>query len=173
MDPLMILLRALHIGAGVLWVGAGWTMFLFVQPTLQAMDPPTQNKFMGYIVKQRRLSLVIQTAAIVVLLAGAAMYIIDISRATPQVWFGSLWGIGLTIGSIGALAAFALGATMVGPSVTRMAKVGGEVMAAGGPPTESQRAELEQLGLRLRRVFTWDFVLLVVAVLFMAISRYL
>ena len=35
----MVVLRLLHIGFGVLWVGAAWMLLVFVIPTAQALGP--------------------------------------------------------------------------------------------------------------------------------------
>lgn len=172
MDPLMIVLRALHIGFGVLWVGAAWMMFLFVQPTLKALGSEVQKNFMGHIVDVRRLTQIITSATFVTVGAGAIMYVLAVIRFTPQLFFGSGFGIVLTIGAIAAIIAFISGLIFIEPGFNRMAKIGAEIEAAGGPPKPEQVAELGAIGARLDQVFRADFVLLLIAVISMAIARY-
>lgn len=172
MDPLMIVLRALHIGFGVLWVGAAWMMFLFVEPTLKALGSEVQKNFMGHIIGVRRLTTIVTGATFVTVGAGAVMYVLAVLRFTPQFFFGSGFGIVMTIGAVAAIIAFVLGLMFIEPGFRRMAQIGAEIEAAGGPPKPDQVAELEALGTRLNSVFRADFVLLLIAVIAMAIARY-
>jgi hypothetical protein len=169
----MVVLRLTHIGAGILWVGAAWMLFIFVTPTLEALGPETQRKFTTYILRQRRLATTILIATLLTVGAGVILLLIDISRYTPQVWFGSAFGIGITIGAFAAIGSFLLGPTFVLPLSSKLDKIGAEVEASGGPPTEAQQSELDATGKRLRTVLMWDSALLLVAVVLMAISRYL
>ncbi|MGI8929322.1 MAG: hypothetical protein ACR2H0_07665 [Candidatus Limnocylindrales bacterium] len=168
----MIVLRALHIGFGVLWVGAAWMMYLFVEPTLKALGSDVQKKFMGHIVGVRRLTQIITGATVVTVGAGAILYVLAVLRFTPQVFFGTGFGIVLTIGAISAIIAFLSGLIFIEPGFSRLAKIGAEIDAAGGPPKPEQVAEVGAIGARLDQVFRVDFVLLVIAVLGMAIARY-
>lgn len=172
MDPLMIVLRGLHIGFGVLWVGAAWMMFLFVEPTLKALGADVQKSFMGHIIGVRRLTTIVTSATIVTVGAGAVMYVLDVLRYTPQFFFGSGFGIVLTIGAVAAIIAFLSGLIFIEPGFSRMAKIGAEIDAAGGPPKPEQVAELGAIGARLDQVFRADFVLLLIAVIAMAVARY-
>jgi hypothetical protein len=172
-DIVMLGLRLLHIVGGIAWVGAAWTFFIFVQPTLIALGMETQNKFMTYVTTARRLTLVITVAAFSTVGAGIALYLIDVSRTGVDAWFKSPFGIGLSIGAIAALITFVLGPTRISPTADRMGRLGAEIGAAGGVATDAQRTELDQLGVRIKRYLTIDSALLVVAVAFMAGSRYL
>jgi hypothetical protein len=172
-DFFMLGLRLLHIVGGVAWVGAAWTFFFFVQPTLVALGTDTQNKFMSYVTTARRLTMVITIAAFATVGAGVTMYLIDVSRTGVDVWFRSLFGIGLSIGAIAALITFVLGPTRISPTADRLGSLGAEIGAAGGVATDAQRSELEQLGVRIKRYLTIDSALLAVAVVFMAGARYL
>jgi hypothetical protein len=148
-------------------------LFFFVTPTLEALGPDTQRNFTGYVLRQRRLATTILVATLLTVGAGAILLLIDISRYTPQVWFSSGFGIGITIGALAAIGSFILGPTMILPLSSKLERIGTEVAASGAPPTEAQQAELTATGNRLKKVFLWDSALLIVAVVFMAISRYL
>ena len=171
MDPLMIVLRVLHIGAGVLWVGAAWVFFLFIGPAVRSLQPDAQHTFMGYLTRERRLTKVIIAATIVTVGAGAALYWI-VSGGLSQAWLSSPFGISITIGAVAAIVAFAMGPTIVSPAFERLAAIGAQVQASGGPPSEEQSNELARVGSRLQKALTLDSLLLAVAVFFMATARY-
>lgn len=171
MDPFLVVLRVLHIGAGVLWVGAAWTLFLFVDPTLRALGPDTEKSFTQYVTRQRRLDKIIFGATLVTVAAGAILYWLDWQRL-GSAWFQSGFGISITIGAAAAIVAFILGPTAILPTVNRINALGAEIDRAGGPPTAEQQAALSGLTARLHSIFRIDFVLLTIAVLFMAIARY-
>lgn len=82
-------------------------------------------------------------------------------------------GVGLTIGAVAAISAWAMGLVAIRPAVERLNALGERLASAGGPPTAEQQAELGQLEAKLHRLGTIDVVLVAIAVVFMAISRYL
>jgi hypothetical protein len=171
-DPVIVILRVLHIGAGVLWVGAAWTLFLFVSPTLAALGMEAERTFMQHVTRQRRLDRIVFGATIVTVGAGALLYWIDWQRLGAT-WFQTGFGIGITIGAAAAIAAFLLGPIAILPTVNKLNALGAQIDGGGAPPTPDQQAALQALTTRLRKVFTIDFALLVVAVALMATARYL
>ncbi|HUS21471.1 MAG TPA: hypothetical protein VMZ66_05595, partial [Aeromicrobium sp.] len=114
-DPVMLVLRLLHIGAGVLWVGAAWSFHFFVIPALRIAGGETEKRVLDIALRQRKLSTVILSATLVAVGAGATMLVIDISRYGLQTWFNSGFGIGITIGATAAIIAFILGPTLILP----------------------------------------------------------
>ncbi len=56
MDLLHILLRLVHIGSGVLWVGGSVLFFLFIEPTGSELGPDAEKFMQGLIVKRRMRS---------------------------------------------------------------------------------------------------------------------
>lgn len=172
MDPVMVGLRLAHIGAGVFWVGAAWTFFLFIEPTLKALGPNAEKSFMSHVMRQRRLGQIIFLSTVVTVGAGAIMYWIDSNGFQPA-FVASGFGFGITIGAVAAVIAFVIGPVFILPTVGRMEKIGTEIDAHGTPPTEAQMDELGRLGARLHTVGKIDAVLLAIAVVFMATARYL
>ena len=172
-DPLMVFLRLLHIGAGVLWVGAALTVHFFVVPSLRALGPDTERSVMDTMLRQRRLATTILIATVITVAAGATMYVIDVSRYGTAAWFGSGFGIGITIGAVAALISFILGPVAILPITKQLEKIGGAIQAQGGQPTAEQEGQMVALGSRLDRVLRYDTAVLIVAVIFMAIARYL
>jgi hypothetical protein len=87
-------------------------------------------------------------------------------------WIGSAPGIALTVGALCAIAAFALGGSIVRPTTMRVLEIGREAAASGGP-TPEQGAEIQALQARARATGRWIVPLLIVAVAAMASARYL
>ena len=173
-DPLMLVLRLLHIGAGVLWVGAALIITYFVTPALRIVGPDTEGKVMDAILRQRRLAQIILLATLVTVLAGGAMLIIDINRfGGLSQWFGTGFGVGITIGAVAAIVSFIIGPTLILPVTKRAENLGAAIAAQGGDPTAEQQAEMGAISRRLDKVLRYDSAFLVVAVAFMAIARYL
>ena len=171
MDPFLLIVRIVHIFAGVFWVGAALTFFGFVQPTAKALGPDSQ-RFMQHISKKRRFPIVIAVAAALTIIAGALLYWRD-SGGLQLAWITSLSGLDFTLGAIAAIIAFLIGMLVVGPSVDRLGALGQEIATAGSPPTTVQREELARIDRTLSTAARAIMVLLTLAVVSMATARYL
>jgi len=170
MNLLMILLRLVHIGAGVFWGGAAVMIAAFVEPAVKAAGPDG-GRFMQRLVKGQRLSLAMSLAALLTALSGLVLYW-PVSGHLSSEWLVSGPGLTLTIGSVAGLAAFALGFAVNGPTARRIAALGQEMQAAGGPPSPAQLAAMGSLQERMRKAGVVDAALLAVAVAGMAIASY-
>src|SRR5215510_9112272 len=73
MDTYMVVLRILHIVAGVFWVGAVLVTFLFLQPTAREIGPAA-GPFMAHLAGKKKLVDWVLRAAGLTILAGALMY---------------------------------------------------------------------------------------------------
>ena len=171
MELLTILLRILHIAAGVFWVGAAFTFFLFIEPSVKALGP-NAGPFMEAVTVKRRFPIVITLAALITILAGSTLYWMASDGLRPERVLSPV-GIGFGIGGLAAIAAFLLGFFLIRPNVDRLGAIGKQVGAAGRPPSEEERTEVERIEATLRTVGLIDLVLLTVAVVLMASSRYL
>ncbi len=172
MDPLLLVLRVLHIGSGIFWVGAAFAFFLFVAPSAKAIGPDAHGAFMDQVTRVRRFPMVVLWAGIVTVLAGAALYW-RASGGFNSAWLSSPTGIGFSIGALAGIISLALGPLSIVPSISKMQAIGGRLRAEGRPPTPEEGATLEALDRRLTQVGQIDLVLLAVAVVFMATARYL
>lgn len=170
-DPILLLLRLVHIGAGVFWVGAAFAFFLFVQPSAKALGPEGEGAFMADLTQVRRFPMVILTATVLTVGAGLILYLRNAGGI--ELWLGSATGVGFTIGSAAALVSFALGAMVVRPAVTKLTEIGRTLREARRPPTPEEAAAIGALKGRLGTFGKINLVFLAVAVLFMATSRYL
>jgi hypothetical protein len=167
----MVVLRVVHILAGVFWVGAALTTLLFIQPTAREVGPAAAP-FMTHLAGRKRLIDFVLSAAGLTVLAGLLMYW-RVSGGLDGDWLTSAPGISLTVGALCAIAAFSLGLSVVRPTIMATLAIGRDVAASGGPPTPEQAAELQALQKRGKAVGQVIVPLLVFAVIGMAAARYL
>jgi uncharacterized membrane protein len=168
-DVLHIVLRVIHIGAGIVWVGSSLFLHFFVEPTMHALGPQG-GPFMTHMMEKRRAPVVISGAGAVTIVAGIWLYWRGTSGFDPGLVTSSV-GLGFLIGGIAAILAFVLGVGVVRPLVVRMGSLG-ETMASG-QPTQQQVQEMGAIQGRLRRISAINLVFLAIAVIAMASARYL
>jgi hypothetical protein len=171
MDTYMVVLRIVHILAGVFWVGAALTTILFLQSTAREVGPAA-GPFMAHLAGKKHLVDWVLRAAGLTILAGALMYW-RVSGGLDGDWLTSAPGISLTIGALCAIAAFSLGLSVVRPTIMATLAIGREVAASGGPPTPEHGAQLQALQKRGKAIGQVIVPLLIVAVSGMAAARYL
>ena len=167
----MVVLRIVHILAGIFWVGAAVTTILFLQPTAREVGPAA-GPFMAHLAGKKRLADWVLGAGGLTILAGLLMYW-RVSGGLKSDWLTSAQGVSLTIGALCAIAAFSLGLSVVRPTIMATLAIGQEVAASGGPPTPEQGVQLQALQKRGTAVGQVVLPLLVVAVAGMAAARYL
>ena len=167
MNYLTLTLRLIHIVGGIFWVGAALTMNFFVGPTLRATGD-AGRQFAGHFMTRTRFVMVMNFSVIGSALSGLWLYGID-SRWFTSSWMHSSTGIGFTVGSFFGLIGLITG-IMNGGNNRKLAQLGAQIQ---GKPTPEQTA---QLGAVMKQqawvvpVNTWT---LLIAALFMAVSRYL
>jgi hypothetical protein len=171
MDTYMVVLRIVHILAGVFWVGAALTVILFIQPTAKEVGPAA-GPFMSHLAGSKRLVDFVLGAGGLTVLAGLLMYW-RVSGGLEPDWIGSTYGITLTVGALCAIAALAIGGSVVRPGIMATLAIGREVAASGGPPTPEQAAQLQALQRRSHAAGKVIVPLLILAVAAMASARYL
>ena len=165
----LIILRLIHIGAGVFWVGAFYAFFLFVQPAAMSVGPAGQQFMYGLL--HRRFSLILLASAITTVLAGIWL----LWLTTDGFRLELLWDmsrLGFTIGGIAAILTLGLGASYVYPRTVLVERVLGASIAAGRPPTDEERAQLMKAGGESRAAGRWVVAGLAIAVFCMATARY-
>lgn len=167
MTYLIWLLRILHIGAGVFWVGGSLVTMFFLGPTVGATGEAGQ-KFMGHLLNNMKLSVRLSAAAGITVLAGAILYWID-SQGFSSSWMKSGAGIGFTIGAVFALIGFVFG-ILVGRTNKAMAQFGAKIQ---GKPTPEQITQLQTMQKQLATYSRITGPSLILAVILMSIARYL
>ena len=169
----MIVFRTVHILAGVAWVGSVFLLVAFVQPSVAAIAP-AGAPFMVELMGKRRLVDRIIGMGVITIVAGLFLYWHDWHLyASFGDWLGSAFGASLTIGMVAAIVALALGITVTRPSLLRMLELGRQVAASGGPPSPEVASEIAAVQAKAKIYARASLALLVLAVLTMAIARYL
>ena len=171
MDTYMVVLRVVHILAGVFWVGAALTVILFIQPTASEVGAAA-GPFMSHLAGNKRLVDFVLGAAGLTILAGLLMYWRVSGGLNPD-WIGSTYGLTITVGALCGIGAVAIAGSVVRPGIMATLAIGREVAASGGPPTPEQAAQLQALQHRSHTAGRVIVPLLIVAVAAMAAARYL
>jgi uncharacterized membrane protein len=171
-DVPIILLRIVHIGTGVIWVGSLFVVVVFVQPSAAALGP-AGAPFMSEL-RRRRFVDVVFIDALFTVAAGSFLYWHD-WHTYPSFgdWIGTTWGATLTIGALLAISGLGVAAAVTRPTIVRLVSLGREIAEAGGPPAPEVTAQVGTLQRRLVVAERTSFTLTLLAVVAMASARYL
>jgi uncharacterized membrane protein len=166
----LILLRTIHILAGVLWVGGSVIYITFIEPTVKATAPASQ-KFMQHFMGRQRYSLFMNVTSGLTVLAGALLYWRDTNGQILH-WVQTGPGLGFTLGSLFAITVYLIGFFMIRPRAERLMSLSKQIGKAGGPPTSEQAAELGILDKEMGKIGRWDAALLTISLVLMGTARY-
>jgi hypothetical protein len=170
-DPLVIVLRLIHIVGGALWVGMVTFATYFLQPAVQEVGPDG-GKVMAAI-QRRGLMTVVPILAILTLISGFWLYLraagdqhAAFARSGPGMAFG--------LGGLAAVAAWLVGMLVLRPSMLKAMALAQSLGPSAGAD-ERQRVGLEAQRLRARAAVAGKATthLLFFAVAAMAVARYL
>jgi uncharacterized membrane protein len=167
MNYLVLLLRIIHIGSGVFWVGGTLIMTFFIGPAVGATAEAGQ-KFIGHLMNNLKFSVRMSAAAGLTILAGAILYWID-SAGFTSAWTTSGAGLGFGFGAGFALIGFVFG-ILIGRITTAMAQLGAQFQ---GKPSPEQMAQMQALRKQQVTYSNIASAALIIAVLLMATARYL
>ncbi|HEX2090033.1 MAG TPA: hypothetical protein VHI54_08950 [Actinomycetota bacterium] len=172
MDAYMITFRIIHIVSAILWFGAATFYSVFVGPSLASIGPQAANTFYNHLVRQRRAVAFFRTVSTLTVVAGGFLYWRD-SSGLKLDWITTSAGIGFTVGAVFGIASWLLVLGIISPTAIRLAAVGEQISAGGGPPSQEQTASLQAMSSRLRSFSFLLLALLAVAAIAMASARYL
>lgn len=167
MNVLMVVLRLIHIFSAVLWIGATYSLILFVMPTAKAVGADAQ-KFMQHFTQRSGLSRVLTLAAVLTVLSGLLMYGYLFQGLAP---LNTGSGLALTLGGLAGIAAIGSG-TSTGGLIRRMQALGQQIAQAGGPPSPQQAADLAKLQEAMARRTALTAIFLTLALIGMTLSEY-
>ncbi len=167
MTILTLILRVIHISAGIWWGGGSLLMHFFFGPTVRATDA-VGKQFAGHLMLRTRFVTVMTAAALLTVLAGASLYWIDSGGLTSK-WMTSTTGIGFAVGGIFGFVGFVSGA-MFGNLNKKLALVGSQVK---GAPTPEQIAQIQATQKQIATVTPIHVTSIIIAILLMSASRYL
>lgn len=171
MDELMLVLRLLHVVPGAIWVGMAVFMVFYLTPALQEVGPESA-KVMAAL-QRRGIMTVMPVFGVVTILSGTWLYgRATIGFRTELVASGP--GLAFGLGGLASLAALIIGLAVMRPSMMRAASLMRTMAAApGGADREQTMAEVGRLRARAGRAGRTVAVLLLLAVIAMAVGRYL
>jgi len=165
-----LLLRLIHILAGIFWVGAIFLIAGFLLPTARATGRDG-GRFMQHMMLQRRLPLFLGIAGLLTVLSGFTMYG-RLVAATNGAWASTPPAMAYGAGGIAAVLGALVGGLVSGRAARRMAAIGQSAAQKGGPSTE-QQAEIERLQGRMVLGSRLVAALLAFSAGTMAVGRYL
>jgi hypothetical protein len=168
MGLLVVAARIVHVFGAMFWAGGGFVFVLFILPAVAGTMPASQKFMQAFLSKYTPFMGMVSGLTV---LAGAVLYWID-SGGLQASWIATPSGIGFTLGSLAGLAPLLIGFVLIRPNALRLEKMGAELESQGKPPTQQQSAEVASLRIALARYGQVSFWMLMLAVLFMATSRY-
>ncbi len=140
----MLILRVLHIGAGVLWAGGTMMIAWFVSPSARKTGPAA-GPFMEAFLKSKVVQ--VGTAANVVTVATGIWLISSPNGVQISTWQDSVLVIGALAGMLASV--FAFGRQR--PTALALSDLGATIAASGGPPTVDQAGEMQRLQAAMGR----------------------
>jgi uncharacterized membrane protein len=158
----IVILRLVHILSGVYWAGAAFLMASHIGPAASASGEHGQ-RFMQQLVTKQRLSPAMAVASLLTFFSGLLLYM-HLWMDAMTTARGMYLGTGAVIGTL----AFLHGAMAQGRLSGRIKKLSETIEAAGGPPSEAQIAEMQNLAARLNTNGNIAAILLGVTVIIMA-----
>jgi uncharacterized membrane protein len=167
MDIVLLVLRLLHVAAGIFWVGAALLMNFFIGPSIQATLPAGQQ-FSGYLMTKTRFKDAMTASALITVIAGTVLYLMH-SQIFSSGWTFSGAGIGFGIGGVFGILGAIFGA-MFGSLTTQMALIGTQIK---GQPSPDQLAEMQSIQKRIKLISPIHVASIILSTILMSVARYL
>jgi uncharacterized membrane protein len=167
MNYYLLILRILHIGAGVYWVGSTLLLAFVITPALKATGASGQ-KFVDYLITKKRFGTESAGAGSMSGIAGILLYWYD-SQGLTSAWMHGNSGIGFTVGAVFGLIAFIFG-VLTDRKLKAMANLREQF---GDSPSEEQTSQLQSLDKQLSTNLYICAGALSLSLWIMAVARYL
>lgn len=170
MLPELVILRLIHILAGICWVGTAMFTTVFLGPALASSGPVAAQVMTA--LRARRLLTFLPIVSILTVASGLRLMWIT-SGGFAAGYFATPHGRAFTFAGTSAILAFMLGLLVIRPATARSAQLGAAMAKAPEQEHASIRLELE----RVRRRNAWSsavaLTLLMAGAGGMAVARYL
>ncbi len=170
MNVVMVILRIIHVFAGIFWIGVLWYNVLFLSPRVKTLGQD-RGRIMQTIAAPP-FPQYITGAALATALSGILMFWYT-SAGFDRAWLATSNGIVLAIGALLGLYVVVEGFIVVRPAGLRMAELGRQAASAGGPPNPVVMREMEKLSSTIERASARYAYLTALAVVGMVAFRYL
>ena len=171
MDAYMVILRLIHIFAGIFWVGTTIFFVSYLAPNVRALGPDG-GKFMQGLLLNTRFDRAMPAASILTTIAGILLYARVTNNFSDTDYMSSAGGIVLSIGSLAGLLAFGHGGAVIGRIVGQQKTLAQQLASQDGPPSPEQGAELATLNAKMGQHTLITLVLMIIAVVGMSAARY-
>lgn len=171
MVGVLTVLRLFHIFAGVFWAGSAISLICFIEPAVRRVGPAGEKFFQG-LWQHTRMLFFMNLSSLLTAVTGVVLYWL-VSSGNPLAYIGTGIGIGFTLGSVAGLVEFFNGILVMGPTSAKISALGAQMATAGGPPTTAQLDQMGTLQKRLNDGGKHGAILLALAVIGMAVARYL
>jgi len=169
MTYLLAVLRLIHIVAAVAWVGMGVTLMFFVAPAA-ASAGESGVRFMKSLYANTKFVMAFPATAGITMLAGLLMYIPFIGGGRS---FSTTGQIVLGIGALAGIAAGIHGGAVTGRATRAYYEALNKYVTDGQAIAADGLATLRELGMKVGSHTRVSFIMMVVALIFMAGARYL
>ena len=171
MDPLVIVLRLVHVVAGALWVGMATFVTYYLQPAIQEAGPDGGKVMAG--IQRRGLMTLMPILAVLALVSGLWLYM-RAAGGSHGAFARSGPGLAFGLGGLAAIAAWLTGMFVMRPAMMKAMALAQSL----GPSTgadDRQRLGAEAQRLRARAAVAGKATthLLFFALAAMAVARYL
>ncbi|MCC6300839.1 MAG: hypothetical protein IT314_16255 [Anaerolineales bacterium] len=166
---IILILRVLHVGGGIMWVGSAALYLLLIIPAAYSAQSAGQ-KFMHALAPKFGAMMGLVTT--ITVLSGALLYARFFAGGISFIWTTGA-GAAFTVGAVAALGSYAMGVGVFGKLHAQIGKIEAEIGSAQGAPNPVKVAEKNRLQSSLMKAYRFDLVLLAVAMLGMAVARYL
>ena len=140
-----LVLRFVHIIAGIVWVGSGIFAAFFLIPALAANRQLMPAVMEG--LQKRRVFIIVPTAGLLTILAGIRLLWID-SAGFAESYMQTGPGRAFSIGGTAAIIALLLQVFVARPAGVRLGRIAAQLAAS---PTAAERDSLSAQAERLRR----------------------
>ncbi len=167
---IIILLRILHITAGVFWVGSIMFLNIFLGPSVAAVGPDG-TKVMRELVRRGYFEKIIIGATITILTG--LLLIWQDSAGSSGAWFGTPMGRGISTGMLAAIIAYVVGVAVVRPTMLEMLSLGAQAAEASGSAKDALMGQMAATRTKLIKLGGFTMILLIIAVVAMAVARYM
>jgi len=168
---MVLVSRVLHVGLGVFWAGTLFFMVFLLDPSIRSVGPDG-GKVMQALQK-RGFHNIMPIVAVLTVLSGGYLYGRMVAGAGVA-WIRSPFGVTITIGAIAALLALGEGVVFMRPITVKTGRLAASLGGVADPAErEALMAEIKGLSERIRAHLRWIAVWLFIAVLAMALGRYI
>jgi uncharacterized membrane protein len=170
-DPLVIILRFIHVVSGAVWVGMVVFTTFFLMPAVQEAGPDGGKVMAG--IQRRGVMTLMPILAIAALISGIWLYVRAAAGMHAE-FAGSPVGMAFGLGGLAAILAWLVGMIVLRPSMLKaMALAQSLGPSTGADERQRVMAEAQQLRLRAAAASRATAWLLLFAVAAMAVARYL